>query len=221
MGIEALAYFEKESVDGRPVFRLRSSSAGGLNIGGGGGMGGELYELGDELSRRAVHEGVQSLEGRDVHVLMLDDVQDLGFDQEVGPGSEFVPTSARVFVDAEFYVPVRLEFEGVLTDERGEHPVTSLVDFSEYRDVGGMLFAYHTTLTIQGLGAAIDPAMRAEFERMQRELERMPPEQRRMLESMMAGQLEGFRAMMEDESAPMQVEIRIVEVRVNEGPPSN
>ena len=54
---------------------------------------------------------------------------------------------------------------------------------------------------------------------MQRELEALPPEQRAMVESMMAGQLEQFRAMMEGEDAPVTVQILVSEVRVNQGPP--
>ncbi len=220
MGLETVSYFEKEIVNGRPVFRLRHSIAGGMEIDSSdqGGLD-AIYAMGDELARRARYEGRTEIGGYDVHVLEISDLTGMGFGQSVTPDSEFAPTLGRIFLDVDTYAPRRLEFQGEITNEQGVHEVNTTLDMGDYREVEGMLVAYRTVFTMEGLGAVIDPETRARFEQMQRELEDMPAEQRRMLESMMAGQLDQFRAMMSDDDAPMTVELIVREVVVNAGPP--
>jgi hypothetical protein len=223
MGFETVSYFVKEMDNGRPVFQLQRTSAGGIDMGGSPGEGSldELYSMGEELAERAAYLGVRSVNDYDVHVLEVADFTGMGFGQNVTPDSEFTPTNGTVYLDVDTYAPRMLEFEGEMTNQDGVHLVTSTVEMGDYREVEGMLVAYRTVVSIEGLGAAIDPETRAQFEQMQRELENMPPAQREMVESMMADQLAQFQAMMEGDDTPMTVQMLVREVRVNEGPPSN
>jgi hypothetical protein len=221
MGLETVSYFEKVMEDGRPVFRLQRTSAGGMDVGVRPGEGSidEIYSMGDQLGERAAYMGVQRQDDYDVHVLELADLAGMSFGRNVTPDSEFVPTRGAVYLDVDTYAPRRMEFEGEMTNEEGVHPVTTNVEMGDYREVGGMLFAYRTVVTIEGLGAVIDPETRAQFEQMQAELENMPPAQREMVESMMAGQMEQFRAMMEGGDEAMRVQLLVTDVLVNAGPP--
>lgn len=220
MGFETVSYFEKEMVDGRPVFRLRGGSAGGMEMPDQGQAGmDEIFAVGEELSSRAVYEGVQRVDDYDLHVLRVDDFSNMDFARNVTPDSEFNPRSGKLFLDTDTYAPRRLEFEGEMRNAQGTHTVTTTVTMGDYREIDGMLIAFNTSVRIDGLAAAIDPETRAQFEQMKRELEALPPEQRAMVESMMAGQLEQFQAMMEGEDAPVTVQILVSEVRVNQGPP--
>ncbi len=220
MGIETVSYFVKETMDGRPVFRLRANSAGVTDFSD-SGQGGvdEVYAWGEELARRAEYEGRRRVDDYELHVLSIDDFS--GFDawNDVSPDAEFVARRGSLFLDVDTYAPRQLVFEGDMTNAEGTHPVTTTVRLGDYREVGGMLVAYRTLVTIEGLGAAIDAETRAQFQEMQRELDGLPPEQRAMVESMMASQLEQFRAMLEGDGAPLTVEILVREVRVNAGPP--
>jgi hypothetical protein len=218
MGFETVSYFEKEIVDGRPVFRLRS--AGGMEASESVGDFDEIYAMGDELAQRAEYAGIERVDDYDLHVLDIDSFEGLGLEQNVTPDSDFRPTSGRLFIDVDTYAPRRFEFEGEMTNDDGVHTVTSTVMMGDYREVEGLLLPFRTVVQVEGLGAAIDPEMRAQFEDMQRELEAMPESQRAMVEQMMAGQLEQFRAMMEDEGAPMTVQVTVREVSVNQGPPN-
>ena len=221
MGFETVSYFEKEILDGRPVFKLQRTSAAGVvvNEPTQGGFD-EIYTMGEELGRRATYGGVRRVDDYDTHVLEVTDFAGLGFGQSVTPDSDFTPRSGTLFLDVDTYAPRRLEFEGEMTNQEGVHTVTSTVRMGDYREVSGMLVAYQTVVEIEGLGAAIDPETRAQFEQMQRELEALPESQRAMVEQMMAGQLEQFRAMMEGDDAPMTVQMLVREVRVNQGPPN-
>ncbi len=220
MGFETVAYFEKEITDGRPVFRLKSTSAGGMTLGDSeDGSLDQIYTMGDELARKARYEGRDRIDGYDVHVLVMPDFEGMDFGRNMTPDADFEPKRGRIFLDVDTYAPRRMEFEGEMTNEQGVHEVTTSVEMGDYREVGGMLMPYRTVISIEGLGAAIDPETRAQFEQMQAELENMPPAQRRMVESMMAEQLDQFRAMMGGSDAPMTVEVMVREVLVNAGPP--
>jgi hypothetical protein len=219
MGVETVSYFEKEIVDGHPVFKLVSNVAAGMMVDGGGGGADEIFLMGAELTDRAEYAGREQTDGFDVHVLDIDDLSGMGFEEDMGDNGNFEPIDGRIFLDADTYAPRRLEFNGMMTSEQGAHEVNSTVVMGDYREVSGMLIPHRTVISITGLGEAIDPETRAQFEQMQRELENMPPAQRRMVESMMADQLAQFNAMMEGGDAPMTVEVTVNEVRVNTGAP--
>ena len=222
MGFETVSYFVKEMQDGRPVFRMRESSSAGMDMDveeAGAGTLDEIYAIGEDFKENAEYVGRETVDGRPVHVLEITDLDDTGFGRSIAQDSEFRPVSGRIYLDAESYVPRRMVFDGELTNAEGTHQVTSTMDLMDYRDHQGMLVAHRTVMSIEGLGAAIDEDARAQFEQMEEELSNMPPEQRRMVESMMSEQLEQFRAMMQGEDGPMVVEVEVREVRVNAGPP--
>ena len=222
MGFETVSYFVKEMEDGRPVFRMRESSSAGMDMDveeAGPGTLDEIYAIGEDFKQNAEYLGRETVDGSEVHVLEIDDLEETSFGQSIAQDSEFRPVSGRLYLDAERYVPRRMVFQGELTNPEGTHSVTSTMDLMDYRDHQGMLMAHRTVMTIEGLGAAIDEEARAQFEQMEEELANMPPEQRRMVESMMSEQLEQFRAMMQGDDEPMVVEVEVREVRVNAGPP--
>lgn len=219
MGVQTESYFEKVEVEGRPVFRLQSTSAGGTDVGNpSSGTVDEIYAIGEELARTAEYEGRERLDGVDVHVLSIADLADTEFGRNMSPDSDFQAKSGRFYVDADSYVPRRMEFDGEMTNDQGTHPINSVVDLTDYREVEGMLLPWRTVISIEGFGAAIDDETRAQFEEMQRQLDALPEAQRAMMENMMAGQMEQIEAMMSGDDAPMEIAVDVVEVRVNSGP---
>lgn len=221
MGFETTAYFVKEMDGGRPVFRMANSSTGGVDVNmsdEGGGLD-EIYSMGEEFKERAEYVGRESIDGFEVHVVQMDDLEGTDLGRTMSGEGEFTPVRGRLYLDTELYVPRRMVFEGELRNDEGTHSVTSTMNMTDYRDHQGMLIAHRSVMSIEGLDAAIDDEARAQFEEMERELANMPPEQRRMVESMMATQLEQFRAMMSGGGEPMVFEVEVREVRINAGPP--
>lgn len=225
MGFESTSYFEKEMVDGRPVFRMRGGSAqsANLNVGLGGGDSGigDIYEVGPELIEHARYAGSEAIDGSDVHVLAIDDLSQVGFAQQPTPDDmQFEARNGRIYVDADLMVPRRLEFVGDATTANGVSEVTVQIDLQDIRDVEGLLIPFRTMMQISGLGAMIDPEMRAQLEQMEEQLAALPPEQREMMERMMGAQLEQLRQMASGGEDIMSVEVTVSDVRVNSGPPS-
>ena len=219
MGFEAVTYYEKEMSDGRPIFRTSLDGLIGPEGSPATGVD-DVYALGDDLADRSEYVGRERVNDYDVHVLQVNDLRDTGFGANVAQDSEFEPIRGRVYLDVDTYAPRRFTFEGEMTREGSVIPITATMDMGDYREVQRLLVPYRTVTTIEGLGAAIDPEMRAQFEAAQAEIKALPPEQRQMVELMMADQMKQFEAMMTDQSAPMVIEVLVTEVRVNEGPPS-
>ena len=222
MGFETVSYFEKEMVDGRPVFRLRDSAAEERDDIGEATAPGtleEIYAIGEEFKQNAEYLGTEMMDGRPVQVLEITNLEETRFGESLAQDSQFRPVEGRIYLDSETLVPRRMVFEGELRNAEGTHEVTSTMDLEDYREHRGMLLAHRTVMSVRGLGAAIDEEARAQFRQIEEELENMPPDQRAMVESIMAEQLDQFRAMMEGGDEPMVVEVEVLEVWVNSGPP--
>ena len=225
MGIESTTYFEKQMVDGHPVFVSRGGSGQGANmnfgLGNENGAMGDIYSIGPQLVEHARYAGSESIDGASVHVLAIDDLSQLPMVQQAAPDEmEFRAKNGKIFVDADMMIPRRMEFVGDATTPNGVHEVTIHIDQHDIRNVQGLLVPYRTTMEISGLQAMIDPEMREQLQQMEQQLADLPPQQREMMERMMGDQLEQLRQMAAGDSDAMSVEVTVDDVRVNAGPPS-
>jgi hypothetical protein len=220
MGTETTSYFEKEVVEGRPVFMLRDSDVGGFSFGLGSedaGVG-DLFLWGDELVEHGRYAGREQIGSSAVHVLAVDDMSQLEIAQPSTPDEmEFEPKTARIFVDDALMVPRRIEFVGDALTDTGPHEVTVRVDLENYLPIESLLIPYRTVVHIEGLGAAMDPEMRAQLEEMERQLAALPPDQRETMERMLGPQMEQVRQMMAGGGDAMTIEVTVVDVVINAG----
>jgi hypothetical protein len=220
MGFETTSYFEKQIVDGRPVFRLLQSDAGGMSFGLGdedAGVG-DIFLWGDQLVEHGRYAGREQMGQFTVHVLALDDLSQLEFAQPTTPQDmEFEPKTAAIYVDDQLLVPRRMEYTGDAVTDSGPHEVTVTVDMENYLPIEGLLVPYRTVVRIAGLGAAMDPEMRAQLEEMERQLAALPADQRAMMERMLGGQLEQLRQMMAGGGDALTMEITVLDVAINAG----
>jgi hypothetical protein len=220
MGFRSELYFEKETVDGRAVFRLRAPEAGGMGPEMDEDLGyTDIFAAGPQLAAHARYGGTERVGDEEVHVLLFDDLSAL----DLGPSSpsenaDFRPRHGRILVDSDQWVPLRMEFVGDLDMGQGSAEVTSVIDLEDYRDEDGLLLPYRTVVRMEGLGAAIDPEARSQLEEMRRQLAELPESQRALVEEMFRGQMEQMEALLDEENGRMTVEVVVLEVRVNEGP---
>lgn len=224
MGFESTSYFEKEMVDGHPVFRMRSGSTGGNNVNfslGGDDTGlGDVYEFGPELIEHARYAGREQVGGSAAHVLAIDDLSQVSLAQQTAPDDmEFTPKTGRIYVDADMMIPRRMEFTGDATTGSGTNEVTVTIDMQDIREVQGLLIPYHTAMQITGLQAMIDPDTQKQLQEMEQQLASLPPQQREMMERMLGPQLEQLRQMVAGGGDAMSIDVTVSDVRVNTGPP--
>lgn len=225
MAFSTKTYFEKEMVEGRPVFRARTTSASGMNMSlGNENTGyGDVFEFGPELIEHGRYVGRESIDGRETHVLAIDDLSALDLEPPSSPDEsmDFEPKSGQVYVDGELWVPRRMAFEGVATMEGGEtHDVTFRIDLMDVRDIQGLLIPHRTMITIDGFEAMVDPEMQQQLAEMEEQLANLPESQRAMVEQMLGPQIEQIKNMMSGDGGPMTMEIVVTDVAVNTGPPT-
>lgn len=222
MGFRSELYYEREVQDGRPVFALKQSNTAGFAADLDDDLGvADLYALAPELAEHARYGGTEQVDGTEAHVLLIDDLQVLDLvPAQPSEDAEFRPRTGRILIDGALWVPRRMEFAGDLDTGDRVVEVTSVIDLLDYRSEQGLLLPHRTLVRMEGLGAAIDPDMRAELDQMRRQLEELPAAQRAMVEEMFRGQIEQMEALLSGgDDAAMTVEVAVVEVRVNQGPP--
>jgi hypothetical protein len=222
MGTPMTMYFEKETVDGRAVFRLRHSSVAGMTSSreGEDREDFDMYAELPKLAERATYKGRETVDGQAVHVIVIDDLQGIKFGRGMSPrNADFEPRRATLYVDTRQSVPRRMILEGQMRNEGKTADVTTTVDMLDYREVEGMLHPFRSQVRIDGLGQAADPEQRKQYEEMKKQLAEMPESQRQMVEQMMKGRLEQMEKMMAGDGG-MNVELLVRELRVNKGAPN-
>jgi len=222
MGMPITMYFEKETVNGRPVFALRQTTMAGRTTThtDRDQEGVDLYGELPKVAERAVYKGRETVDGQATHVIAVEDLSDIRFGRGVVPqSSDFEPKRATVFVDAKLSVPRRMVLEGQMRQQDKTANVTATIDLLDYREVGGMLHPFRTQMRIDGLAQAMDPETRKQLEEMKKQLAEMPESQRQMVEQMMKGRMEQMEKMMGGDGG-MNVELIVKELRVNQGAPT-
>jgi len=217
MGFDMTMRFEKEMVDGRPVYRLRESTVAGRAAPRGTDEDDfDLYGELPKIAEHATYKGRETVDGQAVHVIAVDDLREVRFGRGVMPqNADFEPRRATMFVDTKLSVPRRMILEGQMKMDGKTSDVTATIDLQDYREVEGMLHPFHTMMVIEGLGQAVDPETRKQYEEMKKQLAEMPESQRAMAEQMMKGRMEQMDQMMG--GGPMNVELTVKELLVNTG----
>lgn len=223
-GTRVPIYFEKRMKDGHAVFEPKvmvdhpvqaPSTDPEQQLGS--------AEMLVRISDRTRVAGTESVDGRMAWILQVDDASDLGL------GSDgFTPSTLTIHLDQLDYVPLRMAVSGQMEVEGRSHAVTMKTKFEDYREVDGLLHPFRSSITLEGMSAMMDGVdpdeVRNQMAELRKQLEDMPPEQRRMMEEQMKNMpqmeqlMEQMAAMAAGEAMEMTVEVE--EIRVNEGPPS-
>ncbi|NIO31908.1 MAG: hypothetical protein GTN75_09000 [Gemmatimonadetes bacterium] len=217
MGFEATNYFEKEMVDGRPTFVLKSSSGSDQQ------GAGTFYNSFMQVADRATLAGMQYVDGFDCHVVTVDDFSGIDFDPETPDDQEdFKPRKGTFYIDTGEYLIRELEMEGEFRRDGSWHPTTMKIELKDYREVDGMLHPFLLEMSVAGMNNAMsDEEMqqaRESLEEMKRRLEEMPASQRAAMERMMGSRMEELERMLN--SGNVQVISQVKELKVNSGPPN-
>lgn len=225
MGMSTTTHFEKQTVDGHPVFRVTSSSVQGMGMEETGSIDDEAvtnpYRFLPEVTDRATLDGSETVDGLDTWAVSIDDFSGLDFGAPTSNEGDFRPTRGVFYLDKDDYLLRQMRVEGEMERDGEAAPVTMVARMSDYREVEGLLHPFRIDMRIEGITAAVSEEERAEIEQqmeqLQQQLESMPESQREMAEGMMGPQLEQMREMLS--SGAMEMTLEVTELRVNEGPP--
>lgn len=161
MGVETFSYFEKEIVDGRPVFRLKMSDGAGFSLSLAGedvGLG-DVFLFGPDLVEHARYEGIEPLGNFSVHVLAVDDAATV---EIVPPGSAsqatFTAKSLRLFVDTTLMIPRRVVIVGDVAADTGSQELTIQMDMTSFLPIESLWVPFMTTLQVAGMTVEVTVA---------------------------------------------------------------
>jgi hypothetical protein len=229
MGLPMTTYMVRETVDGRPILRPRTSEAAGfqteMDFDAAEAFWANPWELYESAADRWILEGQGSVEGRATWSLRISDFEGLDLDLGIPEGSRTGTMEMQELameLDRERLVPLRITFEGEAHDGTEVRPIAAELRFSDYREVQGYLHPFLTTMEMDLASSGISEGdleeARAGMAEVQRQLEQLPEAQRQMMEGMFAEQIRAFEAMLDGES--IELELRVLDLQVNSGPPS-
>ncbi len=214
-------YYKKAYDNGRPYFKSRTEYSG---IGGvetvSNVSDAELFspESFEKMKRTAKYEGTERVDGYRTHVIFIPELE--SFIDEDEDELDDTMQNVRFYFDADNYVLRKMKFSiETEADDGRQIKVEPLVRMKDYRNIEGMQIPFQTLIIVEGLSGHMSEAERREaregLKEMERELENMPAEQKRMMEEMMGGQLDQLRKMLEEDR--MEMNIQVKNVRVNTG----
>lgn len=158
MGFDTYSYFEKELVDGHPVFRLKMSDGSGFSFGLGGedvGLG-DVFVYGPKFIEHGVYAGTEQLGNFTVHVLAVEGEAANEIVPPRGPDQpEYLPKSVRLYVDAQMMIPRRILVEGDAVTDFGPQPLSIQIDLQSILPIESMLVPFKTTLVIAGMSVDV------------------------------------------------------------------
>ncbi len=213
MGMEVALTFEKQVVDGHPVF-VPVGQAEGSDFS-------SAIQYFPQMAERARMEGREEVGGEPCYVVTIDDFTGLDFGQMAAAGQEgeFTPREGTFFIDTDSYLMRKMALEG---DVETDGEVSSLeveAHMQDWRQVEGMWHPFLVTVrtlgAIPGMSEEDMEEARQAMAEMEEQLAEMPASQRAMAERMMGGQMERLQEMLE--SGTFEMTIVTKEVRVNEG----
>ncbi len=169
-----------------------------------------------KMKERARYLGTEEVDGYEVHVLLIDELE--GFIEEDEDMAETV-TEFHLYLDTDNYVMRKMQFKVEAYIDGETRVIEPVMHFRDYREFEGMPIAFEQVTMITGISDMISDEERAEIEagiaEMERELEQMPEQQRRMVERMMGDRMEEMMEMLQSDQ--WEHTMRVVDVRVNVG----
>jgi hypothetical protein len=167
-----------------------------------------------EFGERAKLVGTESLDGTDAYHLRADG---LDYVQEAD-GQTFTIEVMSVWIDVAHLVPLKTVMEGTVSSSEGDRPMVIEKLDQDYRNVpDSRLYESHRqVMRIEGMMDETQTAQAAEVQKQMAELKKqlaaMPPDQRKMMESMMGSQLGMMPGMAQ--GGGMDIETTVDEIRV-------
>lgn len=174
----------------------------------------------DAIVDNSTYEGIETIDGRSAHVLLVDDISALyqgavsGM-EETAVGQEGEAMRGRLYIDANDYLLLRMSFDMQFSEE---YTGTYDMNFKDYRDVNGMPYSFLAEMVIDGISEQFSAEDLAEARRgiqdARQQIENSSGMQRRILERTLSGTINRLERMLEDGGMTMRLVTLSVETNV-------
>lgn len=196
-------YYRKVVTDGYPTMQVVSSGSEtpATNYY-------NLQENYDALVENAQYEGTETVDGKEAHVLFFEDVSVLYDDMVTTPEDQqqqAEPQSGRMYIDAEDYIPLRMNFD-IAFD--GEYSGSADIQMKDIREVDGMLVPFLMEMKIEGISQEMSAEDLAEarqsMEDFEEQMENASGIQKRIMERTLKPQMERLQKILEEGAMTMK-----------------
>lgn len=181
------------------------------------------YVMLARIGQEARYGGTESVDGTRMHVVAVDDFGDIAREFGAVPedAGEFEIETATFYIGTDDHRIHRMTMEGTMTNDGQASPVSFDTRLADYRTVDGFTHPHRMTMTMHGMDGQMSDAEREEarqqLDQLRAQMAQMPPDQRRMMEGMMGGQLESLEQMLG--GGGFEMEVVVTDVKVNTGRP--
>lgn len=165
-----------------------------------------------------------SAQSREAFHIIADDLTGIELEQNQDMG-EFKMDKAHWWIDQEHYVPLAFKMEGRMEKDGELVPITIGGKNLDYKKVGSLYEPYTKIYQISGLMQGMSKKdqkemekAKAELAKTKEEMAKMSPEQQAMMKKMMGNRLEEMEKMLE--GGNFESKISVVNIAINEGPPT-
>lgn len=166
--------------------------------------------------------GRETINGRSAFKLITEDINN----RQVTDGGEFILQTMHLWVDADRYVPLKFQVDGIATQD-GESREISIgredLDFKSYPGCGSMQEPSRSIMSMAGILSPEEEAQMAEASAQMAEFEQqlasMPTAQKEMIMRQMGPQLEMMRNMAAGNGVEVVTELKAM--RCNTGTPAD
>lgn len=178
-----------------------------------------FHENYDALVENSSYEGTETVNGREAHVIFIEDVSALYDDVVTTPEGQqqqqAEPQTGRMYIDTENYIPVRMSFD---INYEGEYTGTADMSMSDIRNVEGMLVPFMMEMKIDGISSSMSAEDMAEAQESMKELEAQMENatglQKRIMERAVKPQMERLQKILEEGSMTMRTIVEDVQTNV-------
>lgn len=165
----------------------------------------------DAIVENATYEGTETIDGRNAHVLLIDDITALY--QGAVAGMEETPVKeegeamrGHLYIDTNELVLLRMSFD-MQFDE--EYTGTYDMNFKDYRNVDGINYSFLAEMVIDGISDQFSAEELAEarkgLQEARQQIDNSSGMQRRILERTLSGTIERLEQMLEDGGMTMRL----------------
>ncbi len=176
----------------------------------------------DLIAAKSRVVGTESIDGNEAFHIVAEDV---GQRQVTDDGQEITLNTMNMWVDANAYVPLRLQIDGELDDGKQTRPIRIERDDKDYRHVDGCGELYRPFLSVMKISGIMDEKQKAQMAEaqaklaeMDEQLAQMPKSQRDMIMRQMGPQIEMMKKM--SSGGGIEIESKVVDMRCNTGMPN-
>lgn len=171
----------------------------------------------DSLVENSTYEGIETVDGKRAHAIFIEDISALQGSMGtpgVPQGQNAEPQSGWFYIDASDLVPLKMTFD--LNFEEG-YDGSIEMNFNDYRSVNGIPMAFEIEMIIDGISESVSAEDMAEarnnIQQLREQLDGASGMQKRIMERVVAPQLERLEKILEDGN--MNMKITILEAEAN------